>query len=293
MEIDVTKRTCTISSPALTLLAGLSLFLSSCSGLLTSTVIEPAVGNLQYQTDIELVCDGSPAFLLMVDSMLVNSPENRDLLLVATKSYSGYATALAECDATSERTAVIAKKARDYGFRLLQPYLGSVSTFTGPEFDNTLRSLKKNAVEPVFWGTFGWLTWVSNEKGSPAAIADIIHIEKIMARLLELDEAYNAGAIHLFFGTYYAAKPQMFGGRPDLAKIHFERALELSQGKFLLVQTTYAETLARSSFDKELHNRLLKEVLEFPLDSAPEYGLSNSIAIKRAKRLMADDYFAE
>jgi hypothetical protein len=114
-----------------------------------------------------------------------------------------------------------------------------------------------------------------------------------MSRLLEIDESYEGGVIHLFFGGYYAAKPALFGGKPELSRIHFEKALELSKRRFLLIQTTYAATLARQTGDKELYGRLLQEVLSFPLDSAPEFALSNRIAVKRARRLLADDYFAE
>jgi hypothetical protein len=38
---------------------------------------------------------------------------------------------------------------------------------------------------------------------------------------------------------------------------------------------------------------LLNEVLDFPLDSAPEFRLSNEIAVNKAKRLLNDNYFGE
>ena len=59
-------------------LVALCCWLSSCSGLVTNSVIEPAIGNLQQQTDIDLVCDGAPAYLLKIDSMLVSSPDSRN-----------------------------------------------------------------------------------------------------------------------------------------------------------------------------------------------------------------------
>ena len=269
--------------------------LSSCAGLITGTVIKPAVGNLQQQQDIELVCEGAPSYLLMLDSMLVSSPENTDLLLIATQSYSAYATALEECGGSDQRINAIAAKARQYGKRLLQPLLAAENNGDAQKeyetLDKNLAELDSNDVEEAFWGASGWLTWVLREKGSPEAIADIVAIEKIMARCLELDEGYQAGSIHLFFGAYHAAKPEMFGGRPDLSADHFNRALSLSKGRFLLTQTTYAATLARTTMNRDLHDRLLHEVLAFPLDSAPEFGLSNHIAVKRAKRLLAENYF--
>jgi hypothetical protein len=268
--------------------------LSSCSSLLTTTVIQPAIGNLQQQTNIDLVCAGAPAYLLMIDSMLVSSPESRGLLMAGTQSYSAYTSALAECGGVDDiKITPIADKAKLYGLRLLHRYLSLDTVQDYETLDHELAKLDRSDVPDVFWGTFGWLTWVKNQNGSPEAIADVVIIEKIMLRLLELDESYRGGSIHLFFGAYYAAKPAMFGGRPDLSKIHFEKALRLSKHRFLLTQTIYAETLARATLDQELHDRLLAEVLAFPQDSAPEFGLSNQIALNRAKRLLDENYFAE
>ena len=75
--------------------------------------------------------------------------------------------------------------------------------------------------------------------------------------------------------------------------MHFEKALTISEHAFLLVQTTYAQTYARLAMDKELHDKLLQEVLDFPLEKAPDSALSNQIAKRRAKKLLADDYFTE
>ena len=54
-----------------------------------------------------------------------------------------------------------------------------------------------------------------------------------------------------------------------------------------------AETYARLTMDKDLHDKLLKEVVDFKLTGAPDSALSNQIAKRRAKRLLADGYFAE
>ncbi len=280
-----------VSRLSLLVLIWFCICLSSCSSLVT-TAIRPAIGNLQQQTNIDLVCAGTPAYLLMLDSMLVSSPDNRDLLLSGVQSFSAYTTALRECGGTDDpRIVPIADKAKLYGLRLLGHYLPLDAGQDRTLLDQALTKIDRSDVPDVFWSTFGWLTWVKEQQGSPEAIADMVEIEKIMTRLLALDESYQAGAIHLFFGTYYAAKPEMLGGRPDFSKLHFERALLLAKRRFLLTQTTYAETLARATLDQELHDRLLNEVLAFPLDSAPEYGFSNQIAVNRAKRLLKDNYF--
>ena len=267
--------------------------LASCSRLITGTVIKPTIGNLQHQTDIQLVCEGAPSYLLMLDSMLVSSPDNRDLLMIAAQSYSAYATALEECGGSTARLTAIAEKANNYGQKLLFPLLPSGRGTDFATFERQLAHLTKSDVPYVFWGASGWLTWILQQQDSPDAIADIVFIEKIMARLLELDESYQGGSIHLFFGAYYAAKPEMFGGNMQKSADHFDRALAISGRKFLLTHVTYAEKLARMTMNRDLHDSLLGEVLAFPLASAPEFGLSNRIAKNRAEKLLAENYFAE
>jgi hypothetical protein len=266
--------------------------LSSCSSLLTG-MIEPAVGNLQKQTDLDLVCEGAPAYLLMIDSMIASDPDSASLLRNGAKSYSAYAAAMTECGASEGRVSAIADKARLYGTALLARILPLSPKDSLDALHQALQGMGTSDVPDLFWGALAWTTWIRHQHGSPASIADSVKVEKIMLRLEEIDDTFQQGSVHLFFGGYYAAKPQMFGGRPDLSRIHFEKALAISHHSFLLVQTTYAETYARLTMDKDLHDSLLKEVMDFKLTGAPDSALSNQIAKRRAKRLLTDGFFAE
>ncbi len=267
--------------------------LSSCTSLLTNTIIYPAVGNLQKQTDLDLVCEGAPSYLLMIDSMIASDPDNRDLLEIGAQSYSAYTAALAECGTREKRIGTIADKAHLYGRGLLATILPVKDERKAEQVDERLSQLRRRHVPTLFWGGMAWLTWVRQQQGTPAAMADMVVIEKVMARVLQLEPAFQAGSVHLFFGGYYAAKPAMLGGDPARSRDHFEQALVFSKRQFLLVQTTYAQTLARQTLDRELHDRLLREVMEFTLSDAPEYALSNQIAKRQAERLLKEDYFAD
>jgi len=50
-----TSKSCCI--PAIVLIL-LTLGLSSCTRVITGTIVQPTVDNLQKQTDLELVCEG-------------------------------------------------------------------------------------------------------------------------------------------------------------------------------------------------------------------------------------------
>lgn len=273
------------------LIAGATL-LSSCTSLITSVAIKPAVSNLQKQSDIDLVCEGASSYLLMIDSLIESDPDSRELLKIGTQSYSGSIAALQACNTARERLKTLSDKSARYGKTLLSTML-PIGEGDQEKFENALDKRSAADADYLFWGTYGWLAWIEQQQGSPAAMADLVTVEKIMARLLELDDTVEQGGPHLFFGTLYGSKPQMIGGDPDRSRLHFERALEISNRSFLMAQVLYASTYGRMVFDKKLHNSLLEEVLAFDLDQAPDNRLVNQIAKRRAKELLEENFFGD
>ena len=259
-----------------------------------NSLMKPTIDNLQRQSDPELVCEGAPAFLLMLDSLIVSRPNDSSLLLSATQAYAAYSLALEECG-RPQRAGALAAKAREYGLALLDelPTLATARTGSLTEFKQALAGVKQNDVEVLFWGGYGWAVWVRSQHGSPASLISLPKIEQIMLRTLELDERFYHGTAHLFLAGYYGSLPQLLGGEPEKSRYHFERALVISNRQFLPIQVAYAENYARLSFDRELYEDLLREVIDFPLESRPELTLSNQIAKQRAERLLdeADLYF--
>ena len=274
------------------LLAVSMVVLSSCTSLITSVAIKPAVSNLQKQSDIELVCEGASSYLLMIDSMIESDPHNKELLKIGAQSYAGSVAALQACDAPRERLKTLSDKSSRYGKTLLSTML----PIDGGDQDLIETALEERTpadADYLFWGTYGWLAWIEQQQGSPAALADLVTVEKIMTQLLEVDETVEQGGPHLFFGVLYGSKPQMIGGDPERSRYHFERALEISNRSFLMAQVLYAATYSRMAFDQDLHDSLLEEVLAFDLDQVPDNRLSNQIAKRRAKELLKENFFGD
>lgn len=268
-------------------------FLCSCSSLINSVFIEPSVSNLQKQTDIHLVCEGGPSYLLMIDSLIDGDPDNSELLTLGAKAYSGYLTALTECGRSRARLQAIAAKARLYGVKRLAKRLPVKPKEPLESLDQTLTTLSVSEVEPLFWSTAAWTSWVFQQQGSPASMADLVKIEKIMLRLVELDESFGNGAMHLILGSYYGAKPKMIGGKPQLAADYFERGLVISKRQYLPLHVAYAQTYCRMTLNRNLHDNLLREVIDFKLHKAPEHALANQVAKIKAKKLMEENFFGE
>jgi hypothetical protein len=82
------------------------------------------------------------------------------------------------------------------------------------------------------------------------------------------------------------------GGKPEQGRAHFERAISLSVGRNLIAKVELARRYARLVFDRELHDRLLNEVI-MAAPEEPGFTLSNVLAQQQAQELLksATEYF--
>jgi len=262
--------------------------------MMADSLMRPTVANLQRQTDIDLVCEGTPAFLLMIDSMVAADPKDKKLLMTASQAFAGYAAALDACG-RPERAATVSRKARLYGMSLLWDCdsVHRICTLPFSELQQTLAGLDRDDVDRLFWAGNGWATWIRYQQGSPESLAQLVQVEEIMRRVIELDETYYYGGSHLFLGAYYGSRPPLLGGKLEESRSHFEKALLIGSRQFLPALVLYAQTYARMAFDRELFVGLLQEVIDFPLESRPDIVLANQVAKRNAARLLeqVDQYF--
>lgn len=275
------------------LLAALAISLNGCAAIAKRSMLESLDTSLARQTDLQLLREGAPALLLMLDGLIASEPGNQNLLIAGTKAYSAYAGALAEKGET-DRALAMSVKGRDYGLALLNlyPEFRKNNGKTTEDFSRALDAFGKQDVPALFWGGYGWANWIKFQNGAPAAMADLPMVELLMQRVISLDESFYYGAAHIFMGSYYGSRPKMFGGRPGDSRQHFEKALTLSGRRFLLTQVAYAETYAKTIFNEKLYRELLQEVIDAPLPK-DELASSNQLAKVTARKLLdlADEYF--
>jgi hypothetical protein len=112
----------------------------------------------------------------------------------------------------------------------------------------------------------------------------------MMEFVLQHDPAYYYAGAHLYFGSIHGSIPVVMGGKPDVAKHHFEQCLALTEGKFLLAHVYYAKTYAVQVQERELFDALLKTVEAAPLDLLPEARLANAVAKRKAAQLRAQEH---
>lgn len=245
------------------------------------------------ETDSGLVRDAMPANLKLIDAMLENDPENRELLFLACQGYAAYAFLFVE-EENPERAKNFYMRAQKYGFSLLkQRGLLPDNQFDLNEWSRKITNAKQKDLPAVFWTAFAWGGRIQLDRESPLSIADLPLVICLAERAQALDPSYWFAGPDTFLGFYYGSLPVMLGGKPDKAKAYFESALNLTHRNFLMIQVLYARSCAVLTQDRTQFNSLLQEVIRTKDDALPEAALSNAIAREKAKRLVkkADELF--
>lgn len=255
----------------------------------------PSLGNaIVNQDDPATVRDGAPAYLLMVDGLIADRPDDRGLLISAAQLYSSYAMVFVEDPA---RAQVMTAKARGYARRAFcaeQPRLCELDGGPQPPFAAGLQNVTSSRLPALYAYATSWAAWIKARGGEPLALADVPKVEAMLARVVELDESYARGEAQLYLGILRSQIPPALGGRPEIGQRHFEKAIAISEGRNLFAKLEYARHYARLVFDRALHDRLLNEVLAAD-PTAPGYTLGNVLAQQQARILLegSADYFEE
>jgi len=244
------------------------------------------------QSDLILVRQGIPSYLMLIDGILQSNPENRDLLLAGAQAYAAYASVLDEDE--QDRAAALSDRAKQYALKALDLTPPFKDALGKPleVFQERLGKMDKKQVPTLFWVGNIWAGWIASNEGA-AAMADLPWVEALMERVLELDPSFYYGGPHLFKAILLSARPEQFGGNLKKAQEHFQKALDYGQGKFLMTEVYYAEYYARQTLNRDLFVSTLKQVLETPAQVDPDLTLSNTLAQRKAKKLLArvDEFF--
>lgn len=244
--------------------------------------------------DLKLAEAALGSNLKLVEALIKGDPENIKLLLMASQGFNAYALAFAEDD-SMERARAFYLRGRDYGMRVFtrNPRIREALDKDVATFQAVLHTLSKDDVPAVFWTAFGWGSYINMTRSDVGAVADLPKVLAMMEFVRQTEPTFYYGGPYLILGTIEGSMPQVLGGRPEKAREHFERALEVNRGKFLLTYVYFAKTYAVQMQDQELFESLLKIVDEASPDILPEARLSNAIAKKKARFLREhlNDFF--
>jgi len=269
-------------------ITGCSYIISKATGDLVGNLSAAILNN----DDLETVKAGAPAYLLMVDGLVQGEPDNVSLLCSAAKLYTAYTAVFIK---DKVRAKKLTDKALRYAFRAVcarRPEACSMRDSRYRTFVNIIAKMSLKDVPVLYSLGEAWAGWIQAHKDNLIAIAELSRVEAIMKRVVQLDEWYEDGSAHFYLGVFSTLLPPALGGRAEAGRKHFEQAIEISNGRNLMMNVPFARQYARMMFDRKLHDRLLHEVLKAD-PNLPGYTLINTLARQEAQKLLdsADNYF--
>lgn len=256
--------------------------------------------------DPELVKSAVPFSLKLMESLLSESPKHKGLLFATTSGFTQYgyafvqqdadeleATDFAAAEALRARAKRLYLRARNYGLRGLEVAHRGFTNQLALKPREAVAKLTRRDVPQVYWTAAAWGAAVSLSKDDPAIIAEIPQMEALIDRALELDESWGDGAIHGFLINYEMSRQGTTGDAAARARKHYERALELTQGKQAGPLVTFAEAVCVEKQDAKQFAELLNRALAINPDEQPATRLVNLVMQRRAKWLLSrqDDLF--
>lgn len=259
--------------------------------------------------DPELVGEAIPFALKLIESLLAESPRHRGLLFAAASGFTQYAYAyvqqlgdelededLAQAMRLHTRAKRLYLRARGYGLRGLEVRHQGFEKALRAGARSALQAVSRRDVPLLYWTAAAWGAAISRSKDDPETVADQPLVEALIDRALELDEAFDSGAIHSFLVTYEPSRPGLSAAESAArARRHLGRAKELSGGQLAAALVAFAETVSVSQQNKKEFQALLEQALAVDVNARTEWRLANLIAQRRARWLLGrtDQLFLE
>jgi hypothetical protein len=277
----------------LLLLLSTSLFLfGGCVTQIAVSTVGGIVDNgfdaITEEQDLDFAAQALPGTLKLLEVMLKNDPSNKRLLRLLAEGYNSYALGFVE-DTDPVRAKVFYLRATEYATTLLRQDDRFARALDGSVDDlkTELARCGKEDVPGIFWAAFGMGSYMYLSLDNPDAIALLPKAEAMMTFVARVDSSFYYGGADMFLGTLFGSRPRMMGGDPDRARAHFERALRINGGTFLMTHVYFARSYAVQTLNEELFDQLLETVDKTSLDTLPRFRLGNAIAKKKAALLRA------
>ena len=290
----------------------ITVLFSSCSlkELAMNTVIDALADGsgsaFTGDTDPELVGDALPFALKLYETLLSGSPDNDGLLLTTGSGFVMYANAYVQLPADMlpsdeyeeklemrNRAKLLYLRGRDYLVDALDVrHRGFAESIGTDGFDEMLAKMTIDDVAYLYWAGSGWMAAIAIDSFDVELGITRETALALLLRALELDETYSGGAIHEVLISYYGAMPELLGGSVEIAREHFERAIEISGGTKPGAYISLAQAVSIKNQDHEEYIELLETALAIE-STDPDSILLNIIYQRKARWLLdhIEDFF--
>ncbi len=273
----------------------LPILTGSCASLMSSAatgLAENLSNAVLNQNDPETARAAMPAYMVLLDGILESNPDDPELLAAAATMYATYGAVFADDELRASR---LTTRGRGYALRAMcNSYRASCNwpELNYDDFVASVQGVPAKHADMLYTYGFASLAFLRAHASDMNSLAELPEIEALFFHYFDIAADQVTPSTHTYMGIMLTLRPPALGGSPELAREHFEKAIELTDGRDLGAKVEFARGYAKLMYDRELHDRLLNEVL---VADPEEYGLtlSNILAQEDAMIMLegADDYF--
>ncbi|MDJ0709846.1 MAG: TRAP transporter TatT component family protein [Woeseiaceae bacterium] len=277
------------------LIAILASSLSGCAIVVSSAASglgETISASVLNQDDPEIAKAAMPTFMVMIDGVIQDNPTDPDVLAAGATLYASYGAVFAD---EEQRASRLTTRARRYALTAMcetyEPACGWPDA-NYDEFVATLEGIRPKHADVLYTYGFASLAFLRAHSSDWNSLAELPQIEALFDRYLDISGDEVNSAVYTYMGILLTLRPPALGGEPERAREYFEKAIEVTDGRDLSAKVEYARGYAKLLYERELHDRLLNEVVAAdPYHDG--FTLGNVLAKDEAAVLLAeaDDYF--
>jgi hypothetical protein len=273
----------------------------------TAKVLRRAQPSIKMESDYELAARAIPGALKTVEGFWVVDPTNQILISILMEGYCQYGTAFVDDEwerATfakdldgvayqNDRATKIFTRCLNYALMTLGDRWKK-EIFAEPEIvQKLIADTSTDNRTPMMFAALALGSIINHNLDSIEIVAHLPTVRQIMERVVEMDDKnppsdkYMYALPHVALGMIYSAGSAQFGGDPVKAGMQFQKAFDVTDGKFLLPLTLWGYRVGRSTRNQQLFHEKLVKVLETAPSIWPEQRLANEVAHRRARRYLA------
>lgn len=278
-------------------LAGCGAIRTAAIKNVAGTLSSGGSSTLMTDDDPELVRQAIPFGLKLYEALLASVPTHVPLLVTTCSGYTGYAYAFLETDAAlldEEHHEQIVKlqdeavklylRAKGFCMRGMELRFPGISEPLEKDPKAALARVKDKADVPLlYWTAASWGAAMSLRK-DPGLVINFPVVRALAERALELDEAWDRGALHELMLSL-DSQGEVYGGSEAAARKHFDRAVALRQGLSAGPYVSLAQGVALPKQDRAEFEKLIDQALAVDVDKDPSIRLLNIITQRRARAL--------
>jgi len=229
-----------------------------------------------------------------MESLLEKAPDHPGLLLATASQYTQFSYAFVQQDAdmledqdyaasaqARQRARRLYLRARDRGLHGLDVAHPRFSLALRHDPQGATQVLRRTDVPLLYWTAVAWAAAISQAKDDPDLVGDLPLVDQLAASAERLDPDFGGGALQTFLISYEMAR----GGRADVAREHFTRAIALGQSHAASPYVALAEAVCVAGRTRGEFLQLLAQSLSIDPDRFPDNRLENLVMQRRARWL--------